>query len=317
MEVIVVDDHSTDGTGDIARRIAAEDPRVTVLDAPPLPAGWFGKQWACHTAVQRSRGDILVFTDADTRHMPELLPRALAALDARHADLLSVMGTQEMKTFWERLLQPQVIGMLVARYGGAEAMSRSTRPTDKIANGQFLLIRRTAYERVGGHAAVRDHVAEDMRIAQEVCRAGMAVHFVEGREYLATRMYDGLRALWRGWGKNVWAGGRDSLDVGPAGRALVRVVFPLPPLWQVAPALLGALAFAGVLGQPVLWWAITAYAAGLLFWVAVNIDLGAPIRYAPLYPLGAAMFSALLATAAWRGDRVEWKGREYRSVPVP
>ncbi|MDA1081167.1 MAG: glycosyltransferase [Gemmatimonadetes bacterium] len=314
IEVIVVDDHSSDGTGGIARRMAAGDARVTVTDAPPLPDGWFGKQWACHSAVQIARGTILLFTDADTRHTPELLPRALQALHERGADLLSVMGAQELGGFWERLLQPQVFTFILGRYGNTEAMSRSNRPVDKIANGQFFLVKRALYDKCGGHEAVRDHVAEDLRMAQEVCRAGGVVHFVEGREFLSTRMYEGLGELMRGWGKNVYAGGRDSLELGVLGRAVLRIVFPVPALWNVWPVALGLVAATGVLPAAVLWWGVTCYAASVLFWMMVNHEFGVPVWYAFLYPVAAAMMAWLLGVAALRGDRVEWKGRKYRSV---
>ena len=316
MEVFVVDDHSTDGTGDIARRVAADDPRLTVIGAPPLPDGWFGKQWACHSAVQRARGELVLFTDADTRHTPELLPRAVAALGERGADLTSVMGAQELGGFWERLLQPQVFTFILARYGSTEAMSRSSRPVDKIANGQFFLVRRAFYDKCGGHEAVRDHVAEDLRIAQEVCRAGGVVHFVDGRDYLSTRMYQGLGELMRGWGKNVYAGGRDSLELGRLGRIALRVMYPIPALWNVWPVLMELVAGFGVLPPPVLWWGATCYAASVLFWMLVNHEFGVPAWHALLYPVAAAMMAWLLALAAWRGDRVEWKGRAYRSVPA-
>lgn len=316
IEVIAVDDHSADGTGEIARRVAAGDRRLTVIDAPHLPDGWFGKQWACHSAVQRARGELLLFTDADTRHAPGLLARAVAALGVRGADLLSVMGAQELGGFWERLLQPQVFTFILARYGNTEAMSRSNRPVDKIANGQFLLVKRALYDRAGGHEAVRDHVAEDLRMAQEVCRAGGVVHFVEGREFLVTRMYAGLGELMRGWGKNVYAGGRDSIELGALGRAALRVVFPVPALWNVLPALMVLVAAVGALPPSVLWWGITCYAASVLFWMLVNHEFGVPAWYALLYPLAAAMMAWLLTLAAWRGDRVEWKGRTYRSVPA-
>ncbi len=314
VEVLVVDDHSADGTGAIARKIAAEDARVTVLDAPPLPAGWFGKQWACHTAVQQARGDLLLFTDADTRHTPELLPRAMTALRARGADMLSVMGTQEMGTFWERLLMPQVFVLILSRYGNTERMSRSTRPLDKIANGQFFLVRRPSYEAMGGHEAVRGHVAEDLRIAQEVCRAGGSVQFVEGLEYLSTRMYEGLGELMRGWGKNVYAGGRDTLALGAVGQTVLRLVFPVPALCNVLPFVLGLVALAGLLPPDMLWWAAACYAAATLFWAVVYAVQRVSPMYGLLHPFAGALLAVLFARAAWRGSRVEWKGREYRSV---
>src|SRR5205807_584050 len=125
-----------------ARGIAQRDARVRVIDAPPLEPGWFGKQWACAAGAREARGSLLLFTDADTRHASDLLPRAVSALLERHADLLSIAGHQEMHSFWERVLQPQVFGILSARYGGMETVSNATRPENVIANGQFILVRR-------------------------------------------------------------------------------------------------------------------------------------------------------------------------------
>lgn len=136
-EVIVVDDHSADGTGDLARRAAAADPRVLVIENPDLPAGWFGKQWACHNGARAARGAFLLFTDADTRHGPELLARSMNAMRVRGADLFSVGGAQVMETFWERLVQPHIFSMIVARYGSTERLSRTTDPYGKLANGQY------------------------------------------------------------------------------------------------------------------------------------------------------------------------------------
>jgi chlorobactene glucosyltransferase len=314
IEIFVVDDHSTDGTGDIARRVAASDPRVTIMDAPALPDGWFGKQWACHAAMQRSSGSVLLFTDADTAHGPELLARAMRALAERPADLISVMGRQELGTFWERLLMPPVFVVILSRYGGLEQMSRSKDPLEKIANGQFFLVRRAAYDRAGGHEAVRDHVAEDLRIAQEVCRAGGAVHFLDGRGYLATRMYDGLGELIRGWEKNVYAGGRDTIRLGRAGQAVLRALYPTPALWNVVPAALGLAALAGALPATVGWWALSCYAASAVFWVTQYREAEVSPAYALLHPLAGCVMAVLFARAAWRGDRVTWKGRTYRSV---
>src|SRR5690348_7901611 len=116
LELIVVDDHSVDRTGDIARAAGASDARLRVLANPPLPDGWFGKQWACATGAAAATGELLLFTDADTWHAPELAVRAVNALRRSHADLLSVVGRQETHSFWERLLQPQILWMLLARY---------------------------------------------------------------------------------------------------------------------------------------------------------------------------------------------------------
>ncbi len=245
LEVIVVNDHSSDATADIARRVASGDRRMTVIDNPPLPDGWIGKQWACHNGALAAKGSFALFTDADTRHAPELLARSMNAMRERRADLFTVAGSQAMETFWERLVQPHMFGLLVARFGDTERVSRSTNPFDKIANGQFMLMRRDVYDRAGGHEAVRTHVAEDLRLAQEWTRRGYSVQIVTGFDYLSTRMYEGFGEIWRGWGKNIWAAGRDTIQTGPAARSLLRVAAPLLPLWEIVPLVAIVLALAG------------------------------------------------------------------------
>lgn len=313
IELIVVNDHSTDGTGEIARTVSTTDARVTVIDNPDLPAGWFGKQWACHNGARAAKGAFLLFTDADTRHGPELLVRSMNAMRERRADLFTVAGDQLMGSFWERLLQPHVFGMLLARFGGTERVSRSTNPYDKIANGQFILVRREVYDRAGGHEAVRAHVAEDLRLAQEWTRLGYSVQMVAGIDEMTTRMYEGFGEIWRGWGKNVWAAGRDTMPATPALQALFRVLAPLVPLWEVAPAVALALALAGAASAAVGAWGAITYTIGTLFWIVLRRVFRAPARYALLHPVAACVVAAMLARASWRGSRVEWKGREYLS----
>ncbi len=314
VELLVVNDNSDDGTGEIARRVAAGDPRARVIDAPPLPAGWFGKQWACHQAVMQARGGLLFFTDADTRHGPELIARMIGAMRARRADMLSIAGQQLAETFWERLIQPQLFTMIALRYGSVERMSRSTNPLDKIVNGQCFMVTRAAYDAAGGHERVRENVAEDLRMAQEVCRAGGSVQMLEGPDFIATRMYEGLGELMRGWGKNVYAAGRDTVPLGPVGQAVLRAVYPWPALFNVVPFVAAVLALAGAFDTSVLWWGFTCYVAFALFEVAVMRISRVPTWYAFLHPLAGVMVFVLFARAAWRGSRVEWKGREYRSV---
>lgn len=314
VELFVVNDNSDDGTGEIARRVAAGDTRVKVIDAPPLPAGWFGKQWACHQAVVQARGGLLFFTDADTRHSPELIARMIGAMRARRADMLSIAGHQLAETFWERLIQPQVFTMIVLRYGSVERMSRSTNPLDKIVNGQCFMVTRAAYDAAGGHERVRENVAEDLRMAQEVCRTGGSVQMLEGPDFIATRMYEGLGELMRGWGKNVYAAGRDTVPLGPVGQAILRAVYPWPALFNVVPFIAAVLALAGVFTPSVLWWGLTCYLAFALFEVVVMRISRVSIGYAFLHPLAGVMMFVLFGRAAWRGSRVEWKGREYRSV---
>ena len=313
IEVIVVDDHSDDGTGDIARQISATDTRVRVINNPDLPDGWFGKQWACHNGSLMAKGALLCFTDADTRHGPELLSRSANAMVERRADLFSVAGSQTMVTFWEKLIQPHIFVLLFAKYGGTEKVSRSTNPYDKIANGQYLLMRRVTYDRAGGHETVRTHVAEDLRMAQEWCRLGFNVHFVTGLEHMSTRMYEGLGEIVRGWGKNVYAAGRDSMKLGPIGHAVLRVIFPFPALWEIVPIGLAIGAVFGVVPPAVGIWGALVFAITAFFWGIVYRLAKQPVAWGLLHPLASVMIFGIFTRAAWKGDRVEWKGRAYQS----
>src|ERR1035437_4467618 len=298
IEVIVVNDHSTDGTGDIARRLAAENPRVRVIGNPDLPEGWIGKQWACHNGALVAAGPSLLFTDADTRHGPELLTRSMNAMRERRADLFTVGGSQTMETFWERLVQPHVFGMLVARFGDTERVNRSMDPYDKIANGQFMLMKREVYDRAGGHEAVRSHVAEDLRFAQEWTRLGYSVQIVEGFDYTTTRMYAGFGEIWRGWRKNIRAAGRDTISAGPAVKALLRIVAPLASLREIVPAIAIALALTGIAPAAAGLWGAIAFAINTLFWIVMHVALRARVWYAVLNPLAACVLLGMFVTAA-------------------
>jgi chlorobactene glucosyltransferase len=314
LEVLVVDDQSTDGTGEIATDIQRGDSRVLVFATPPLPRGWFGKQWACWTGAAKARGDILCFTDADTTHAPELLPLSVNAMRARNADLFTVMGKQEMVTFWEKLIQPQVFTILTFWYGGTESVTRSRRVWRKIANGQFLMTTRTAYQETGGHEAVRGGVAEDLMLAQLYHRTGRRVVFMDAREYLSTRMYTSLRELVAGWGKNVFAGGMRAVPKLPGLRLFFPLALVTPPLVVLAPSVVLFLALVRPLPGVLLLWAMVATAATLLAWMVIYMNEGESPLLGLLHPLGAAVTLFILLRAVLRGSRVQWKDRVYRST---
>lgn len=312
VELIVVDDHSTDGTGDIARAVGRE-PALRVIVPPPLPDGWFGKQWACHNGALAANGALLCFTDADTQHGPELLARSVNALGARGSDLFTVGGTQEMLSFWEKVIQPFVFALLFTRYGGMECVSRATRPRDKIANGQFILVRRELYAAEGGHEAVRAHVAEDLRLAQLWTERGRRVHMMFARGHLSTRMYGSFAEIRRGWGKNVFAAGRDAFSQNPLLRVFFPVILPLSSLIAVIPLVVLGFALAGVVGAGAAWFGVVGGAASLLFWLGVYRSAGLSPLWGLSFPLAAVTFALICAEASWRGSRVQWKGRAYVS----
>ena len=213
---------------------------------------------------------------------------------------------------------------MLFRFPDFERVARNDRWRDAIANGQFMLFRRSAYDTIDGHEAVRDEVAEDLALAQYVKRAGLRLRIRSTETELATRMYRSLGQLIEGWSKNIVMGGL---------QAFPRAVRPLVPpvsflggvgLWLVAPTVLATAAAAGLAGGGValdlppglLLWALAVYLISVLLWAWFTREMGAPFYYGFLYPLGAAVGSYIFLRAWIRGRTVEWKGRRYRLRPV-
>ncbi len=301
VEVIVVDDRSTDGTAELVERSTGS--RLRVVRGIEPPEGWFGKQWAIVQGYKIARGELLLFADADTRHEPELLPRAVRGLQDEHVDLFTVLPRQEMRTFWERLIQPHVFVALESRFAYLASVNRTRTYWNAIANGQFILTTRAAYDAVGTHAAVKHSVADDVVLAQNYVRAGKDIFIAQAREFMTTRMYGSLREIIAGWTKNLASG---ALLMAPP----IRVVRALLPYLMWLPALFW-------LAPPILWlttswhWAAIATVVSLFTWIAVYASERAPVWYALLYPLGATMVGFIMIRSAWRGKRVEWRGRVY------
>ena len=312
-EVVVVNDGSSDATGDIAQSIAAADNRARVIETEGLPEGWFGKQWACETGARATSGEIILFADADTTQSNDLITRSVNAMLRRNADLFSVLGRQELGTFWERLIQPQIFTIRSVRYGGTESITRSRFVKDKIANGQCLFVRRSTYEEFGGHSLVKSHVADDMMLAQRYFARGRRVVLEEGIHQLSTRMYTSLGELVRGWGKNVFAGGRDSVPFGLFGRLLFPLLLLSGPLFNLVPALVLIASLVVPVSSALLLWATIAEVAMLVWWIYLYSSIGESPFYSLLSPLGALMVFYIFLRAALRGQRVLWKGRQYIS----
>jgi chlorobactene glucosyltransferase len=313
VELLVVDDSSTDGTADIARRAIGGDTRARVVNNAPLPEGWFGKQWACATGANLARGTLLQFTDADTVHAPDLVTRSVNAIVRADADLFSVAGRQELGGFWEKIIQPQIFTVLSMRYGGTESVNQSTRVRDKIANGQCIFVKRGSYEAIGGHGSVRASVAEDLMLAQRFFSARKRVVLMLGVNQLSTRMYASLREIISGWRKNVFAGGLDSVPFGKIGQSLFPLALLLPPTLELLPPLALVLSMFVVSGGTLLSWALISTAASLAWWLLVYRTVREHPLYSLAYPLGALILLYIFFTAVIRGRRVSWKGRTYLS----
>lgn len=316
-EVIVVDDRSEDGTGALARAAGpGRARRFEVLEGEELPPGWLGKPWACWQGARAAGGALLLFTDADTVHGPELLGRAVAALEEDAADLVTLAGRQRMETFWERMVQPHIFMTMLFRFHDVERWVRRGRWRDAIANGQFLLFRREAYDALGGHEVLKGEVVEDLAFAQRTVRRGLRLSLRTAEPHLVTRMYRSLSELIEGWTKNIVNGAVQSMP--PALRPFVApgAILTSFALWLGPPLALTA-ALVGAGGPALLIWSATAVGLSLVIWTAFTLRMGTPFWYGLLYPIGAVVVVYVFLRAWTRGRRVEWKGRSYTLGDLP
>jgi glycosyltransferase involved in cell wall biosynthesis len=295
-EIIVVDDQSTDRTPAILTELAARHPQLRALRASDPPPGWLGKTHALWLGAAQARGEWLLFTDADTEHLPGSTARALADAARRSAELVSYSPEQEMHTWWEKALIPFVFCRLDLHF----SYERINRPVcrEAAANGQFLFVNRAAYLAAGGHETVAGAVLDDVELARRFRACGMPIFFAPGRNIVRARMYRTFTEMWAGWRKNLY------LLIGGRWPRLIQELLLTSP-WPLA--LLAAqepvLFYAG-LYLPLL--ATTRYAQ----WLQSN---GYSLWLTFCLPLAAVLYPAVLLASAAAHARgvVAWKGREY------
>jgi chlorobactene glucosyltransferase len=303
-EVLVLDDGSTDGTGDVLAALGRTDDRLGILMGRPLPEGWVGKHWACQQLADAATGELLLFTDADTVHHPQALRVGVAAMLAEGADLMSGFLHQRLLTWGERLTVPAIFWCFFSFLPLALA-HRLRAPALSLTNGQWMLFRRAAYQAVGGHVAVRQTPIDDIALGQRVKAKGLRWRAVDATEYVSCRMYTGFRSALEGFTKNLFA----VFDFRLAEYLFVWVwmtvvtIEPLavPVLWLLG---LGRLVFAP-------WLALLAVGEMLVLWGIVMARLRFPRRLIFLYPVSMLLlvfiaFRSLLWTAT---GRATWKGR--------
>jgi glycosyltransferase involved in cell wall biosynthesis len=304
-EIIVVDDGSTDGTSKIARSFAG----VRLMSPPPLREGWTGKNNAVIAGAMQARASWLLFTDADTVHLPGSLARALAEAKHQQADLLSYSPEQVVITFAEKAAMPVVFAELAARYPPHKVRDQSSGIV--AANGQYLLVRRAAYDAVGGHSAVATEILEDVALARLFLNRGRRVYFRYGGDAVRTRMYRSWAELRDGWTKNLG------------------LLFPRCELLALQSLLLWVAAWAGLAV------AVSGMVSGHLVWILfaalwllvyrrISAAHFAVLDNLIALAFGLPMFAHLVLRSkrAYANGEVFWKGRAYnvgassRSTPA-
>jgi chlorobactene glucosyltransferase len=308
--ILVVDDHSTDATPTIVRELAEWHPQISLLQAPSLPPRWTGKSHACWIGVRSAvlQTQWLSFIDADVKAEAGALSSAMHAAATQHLDLLSLAPRQELRSFAERLILPCGLILLSFLKDLRQAQARSGH--DVTATGQFMLVRRDAYEAVGGHAAVCRAICEDLEFARRLKQSGRSVLLMGGEQFLSTRMYTGWRTLWPGLAKNLvdTLGGQTAtlalafLGVTLAWAAWVVPLIDLAGWWQHV----GDATFALPL-------ALAGSGAAIGLHVAAAFYFRIPLWYGLIFPLGYTVgaLMALDSVRRRRSGRVVWKGRIY------
>lgn len=304
-EVVVLDDHSTDQTPDIVRRLAARDGRVRLETAPTLPTGWCGKQHACHTLARLARHDLLVFIDADVKLAPDALPRIAAEMARRpELDLLSGFPRQATGSWAERLVLP-LISYLILAYLPIRWARRFNHPGFAAGCGQLFIARRRAYDAVGGHGAVRASLHDGVKLPRAFRRAGFTTDIFDAADLATCRMYQGLAQLWRGLTKNSTEG------LGSPGAIGVWSLLLLGG--STAPPLL---ALAALLADqhPAFQTAAAATALAYLTRTLAAARFGDSPLGVLAHPLGVAILIAIQWDGLLqhlRGIAPQWKGRAY------
>jgi glycosyltransferase involved in cell wall biosynthesis len=307
-ELIVVDDHSSDRTAEIARSFAG----VTLLAADKLELGWTGKNNAVWTAAKRARGRWLIFTDADTIHEPGNLHRAIHEAIRHKVGMLSYSPRQIVHGLWQRSLMPLVFCELSLAYPPAKVSDPNQRIA--AANGQFILVEREAYRRIGGHASVADKVLEDVELAFLAKRRKVGLRFRYAEDALSARMYRSTAAMIEGWTKNLALLFDNALVL-----ALWRAIDIA--LLAVLPVLAVELWHARIFAHSAQWlaagWVLALLWARNLFRFYGRVaKSNFPFLDCTLAPLGLPLFVALLYRSWFQHrivKRVSWKGREYKA----
>jgi chlorobactene glucosyltransferase len=312
-EIIIIDDRSTDRTGEIIQSFADQDRRIKFVHGKDAPSGWIGKCNALAHAVGYASGDWYVFTDADTYHRPNSIKDSVSYAMNNKADLVSFVPMQELGSFWERL----VMHILLSSFLLGDPFHTVNDPDAEraYAYGQFVICRRTSYLALGGHQSVRDEIVEDHALARVFKEKGYKILVADGKPLYRVRMYTDLESMWQGWTKNLYS----LIDSKIFNLCFILlllnsvVLYPWIQLAIVTNMILSGEwppMMEGLIGL------VAAQFLMLALWCRKTADhhAGMNWRYFFLLPLGCVAVTALYLHAAYlvlTGSQVNWKGRRY------
>ena len=299
VEIIAVNDQSSDRTAEILHGLAKNISHLRVIDAPAPPAGWVGKNHAVSLGARQASSPWLLFTDADAVLLEGAIAKAIALATEKDAALISFSPEQELQTWYERVLIPFVYLRLAQRFSFDEINDTASKAA--AANGQFLLIQRETYDAVGGHAAIHGAVLEDVALARRVKSAGFRIWFASGFGIVRVRMYRSFSAMWEGWKKNLF-----QLMGGSTGSVFAEFESAFP--WMILVILIIGIKL------PV------AMFAGVVLLLLRQVSYGMalsrnhfPFKYIIYYLPAIFLYAGVLWASheSYAKGKVTWKGREY------
>jgi chlorobactene glucosyltransferase len=296
-EIFVLDDDSTDGTAAMVRRFSLQEQRVKLVEGAPLPAGWLGKNWACHQLSEQATGEIFIFTDADNRYAPQAIAHTIGWMQKFNLSLLSAFCHQITETLPEKLAVP-VVNMLVYSYLPLWLTYYSKDTSLAAANGQWLAFTRAAYEKIGGHRAVQNHVVEDVALSRLAKRCGEKILAVSAKDEVFSRMYHSAREVWEGYSKNLF--GLMNFKAAPFVIALALMF-----LIHIVPYIL-------VWFKSLTALALIAVAMNLAIRLILAVKFSQPVLVCTLLHPIAVAYTILIGLNSYRCHKtggVKWKGR--------
>ncbi|HUP49269.1 MAG TPA: glycosyltransferase family 2 protein [Thermoanaerobaculia bacterium] len=298
IELIVVEDRSTDATGAILARVAEEDARLRVISGSETPAGWLGKPWALHQGSEAATGEILLFVDADVVYERPAVAAAVAHLRASGASMLMLLPRIVMRSFWEWVAMPQ-LAMTVYSFFPTWLSNRTTLPVLGIGGGSGNMVWRSDYDDAGGYEALHDAVIDDVGMARLLRRKGRRTIVVRAEDFVSVRMYDGGRAVVEGFTKNLFAVGNRSYFWAIVGVSVTLLFHVLPYALALAGQVLAGAAVGIITLTRLILFAALGYRLDYAVWA---------------HPLMGLCWSGMALRSMWitgvRG-RLAWRGRSY------
>ena len=309
-EVIVLNDNSEDSTGLILEELKNKYKELKIINGKPLPEGWSGKNYACYQLYNTSQGEYILFTDADTVHFKDSIMNSVTRSINRQADLYSLIPKMTLNTFAENIIMPGLHFTTFAMlpYYLAETLKS---PAFAMGVGPFLLFKRSAYESIGGHEALKNHLVEDVGLAKNIKRSGYKVVVNKGLDIYSCRMYQSFKEIWEGFSKNIFPG------MGYSSLILFSVFFVYLTLFFIP---FFGLIVSMISGNDYLLYNFVYQTVLLLIMRAIiNINFRLGFISAVFHPVGILIIS-MIGFNSWRWNKLGkgslWKGRTYPTIKI-